>query len=111
MVNKAVIVYNRFKILLNCRINYMIKKIYEIIKPSDNESSKQSSLYDIIMLICIIASMIPLAIKSDSMVLNIIDKVTVAVFIVDYILRRITAKIKLNKGVKSYFFIRFSQWQ
>lgn len=81
----------------------MLEKIYEIIEPSDDESSKLSSFYDIIMLICIIASMIPLAIKSDSVILNIIDKVTVAVFIVDYILRLITAKIKLNKGVKSYF--------
>ena len=55
------------------------------------------------MLICIIASMIPLAIKSDSLILNIIDKITVSVFIIDYILRLITAKQKLNKGAKSYF--------
>lgn len=81
----------------------MLKKIYEIIEPSDNENSKVGSFYDIIMLICIIASMIPLAIKSDNMILNIIDKITVVVFIIDYILRLITAKQKLNKGIKSYF--------
>lgn len=85
----------------------MLKKIYEIIEPSDDESSKLSSVYDIVMLICIIASMIPLAIKSDNLILNVIDKVTVAVFILDYILRLITAKIKLNKGVKSYFLYPF----
>ncbi|MCM1115444.1 MAG: ion transporter [Clostridium sp.] len=81
----------------------MLKKIYEIIEPSDNESSKLSSLYDIIMMICIIASMIPLAIKADNIILNIIDKITVVVFIIDYIFRLITAKQKLNKGIKSYF--------
>lgn len=81
----------------------MLKKIYEIIEPSGNESTKLSSVYDIVMLICIIASMIPLAIKSDNLILDIIDKITVAVFIIDYILRLVTAKIKLNKGVKSYF--------
>lgn len=87
---------------LNRRI-IVLNKIYEIIEPSDNESSKLSSVYDIVMLICIITSMIPLAIKSDSLILNIIDKITVSVFIIDYILRLITAKQKLNKGVKSYF--------
>ena len=81
----------------------MLKNLYEIIEPSDNESSKLSSFYDVVMLICIIASMIPLAVKSDSMILNIIDKITVGVFIIDYILRLITAKQKLNKGIKSYF--------
>lgn len=81
----------------------MLKNLYEIIEPSDNESSNLSSLYDVVMLICIIASMIPLAVKSDSMILNIIDKITVGVFIIDYILRLITAKQKLNKGIKSYF--------
>ncbi len=80
----------------------MLRDLYEIIEPSDNESSKLSSFYDIVMLICIIASMIPLAIKSDNMILKIIDKTTVVVFIIDYILRLITAKIRLNKGVKSY---------
>jgi voltage-gated potassium channel len=81
----------------------MLNKIYEIIEPSDDNGSKWSSIYDVIMLICIIASMVPLAVKSNATIFNIIDKVTVTVFIIDYILRLITAKQKLNKGVKSYF--------
>lgn len=81
----------------------MLEKIYEIIEPSNDKSSKLSSVYDITMLICIVASMIPLAIKSDSIILNIIDKTTVVVFIIDYIFRLITANKKLNKGMKSYF--------
>lgn len=81
----------------------MIKKLYEVIESPADTNSKLSSLYDIVMFICIVLSVIPLAIKSNSTVLNIIDKVTVTVFIIDYILRLITAKIKLNKGIKSYF--------
>lgn len=85
----------------------MIKNIYKIIEPSDEESSKISSFYDIFMLICIIASMIPIAVKSETSIFNIIDKITVTVFIIDYILRLITAKYKLDKGVKSYFLYSF----
>lgn len=85
----------------------MIKNIYKIIEPSDEESSKISSFYDIFMLICIIASMIPIAVKSEASIFNIIDKITVTVFIIDYVLRLITAIYKLDKGVKSYFLYPF----
>lgn len=82
----------------------IIKKLYEIIEPADDDiGSKWSTIYDIIMLVCIIASMIPLAFKSENIYFNIIDKVTVVIFIIDYILRLITAKEKLNKGALSYF--------
>lgn len=81
----------------------MLNKIYEIIEPSDNNGTRYSSIYDVVMLVCIIASMVPLAVKSNAIVFNVIDKVTVAVFIIDYILRFLTAKQKLKKGIKSYF--------
>ncbi len=81
----------------------MLKKLYGIIEPADENVSKWSSVYDVVMLICIVASMIPLAIKAEHTVLTIIDKVTVTVFIVDYVLRLITAKQKINKGTVSYF--------
>ena len=81
----------------------MLNKIYEIIEPSDNNGTRYSSIYDVVMLIFIIASMVPLAVKSNAIVFNVIDKVTVAVFIIDYILRFLTAKQKLKKGIKSYF--------
>ena len=81
----------------------MLKQLYEIIEPADENVSKWSSVYDVVMLICIVASMIPLAIKSEHTVLTIIDKVTVIVFIIDYFLRLITAKQKLNRGIVSYF--------
>ncbi len=85
----------------------MIDKIYEIIEPSDEDGSKFSSVYDCIMLVSIVASMIPLVTKSDKPVFTIIDHVTVVIFILDYLLRLLTAKQKLNKGVKSYFLYPF----
>lgn len=85
----------------------MLKRIYDIIEPSDKSNSKSSAVYDIFMLICIIASMIPLAIKSNNIILVVIDKITVTVFIIDYILRLLTAEYKLQKGSKSYFLYPF----
>lgn len=82
----------------------LLKKVYEIIEPADDAvGTKWSSIYDTIMLICIIASMIPLAVKSDNIYFNIIDKVTVIIFVIDYILRLLTAKEKIHKGIYSYF--------
>lgn len=81
----------------------MLKKLYEIIEPADENVSKWSSVYDIVMLVCIVASMVPLAVKSEHTVLTVIDKITVTVFIIDYVLRLVTAKQKLNKGAASYF--------
>lgn len=81
----------------------MVAKIYNIISSNEETESKISSVYDIVMLISIIASMIPLAVKSEYIAFSIIDKITVSVFIVDYILRWLTSKEKLKKGIKSYF--------
>lgn len=80
-----------------------LNKIYEIIEPSGDNGSKASQIYDIIMLVCIVSSMVPIAMKSTSTALTVIDKVTTVVFILDYILRLITSRKKLSKGVKSYF--------
>lgn len=82
----------------------MLEKLYEIIEPADDEvGTKASAVYDTIMMVCIIASMIPLCFKNTNIVFTIIDKFTVCVFIIDYFLRLITANYKVKKGVKSFF--------
>lgn len=83
------------------------KKIFDIIDVAD-ESDSLSSIYDVFMMITIIVSIIPLAFKTSNVAFGIIDKVTVAIFIVDYILRLITADFKLQKGVKSFVLYPFS---
>ena len=80
----------------------MRKKIYEIIEPS-SDGGKLSGVYDFIMMATIIISIVPLAFKTNNSFFQWIDYITVAIFILDYILRLVTADIKLNKSVASFF--------
>ncbi len=74
----------------------MREKIYNIIEPYENES-KASKAYDVFMIITICVSLIPLMFQKQTLILQIMDKVTVSIFIVDYILRLITADYKYNR--------------
>lgn len=73
------------------------KRIFEIIEKS-NGDDRLSSVYDISMIIVIVLSLVPLAFKGDNAVFRAIDIITVAIFIVDYLLRWITADYRLEKG-------------
>lgn len=75
----------------------MREKIYQIF-----EGDKKISLfYDRFMLICIVFSIIPLCFKETNQLFQWIDRITVAVFIVDYLLRWVTADMKYleKKGI------------
>lgn len=72
----------------------MRKRIYEIIEVSENRNII-GNIYDIFMIVAILLSLLPLAFKSTCTAFEIIDLVTVTVFILDYILRLITADYKL----------------
>lgn len=85
----------------------MRQKIYNIIEPSDG-NSKLSGIYDFIMMAIILISIIPLAFKETNVVFQWIDYITVSIFIIDYILRLITADLKLNKSVASFFIYPFT---
>ena len=74
----------------------MRKQIYGIIGTYD-ENNIYSRIYNYFMLVVIIVSLIPLAFKTDNLGFQIIDKVCVMIFIIDYILRLITADYKYNK--------------
>ena len=79
----------------------MRKKLYEIIEPAtDNLLSK---IYDFFMMSVIVVSLIPLAYKETNHVFNIIEYVTVSIFIIDYLLRLFTADLKLQKSGLSFF--------
>ena len=85
----------------------MRKRIYEIIEVNDH-GDVLSRIYDVVMIIVIILSLLPIALKSYAGVIGVIDKVTSSIFVVDYILRLITADYKLNKKVKSFFIYPFT---
>lgn len=79
----------------------MRKKLYQIIEPAnDNVLGK---IYDFFMMTVIIISIMPLAFKETNIIFDIIEYITVSIFIIDYFLRLITADLKLNKSVLSFF--------
>lgn len=82
----------------------MRKRIYVIIEVS-KDSDLVSKIYDIFMMVVIFASLIPLAFKEQTTVFLWLDKITVMIFIVDYLLRLITADYKLNSKGKAAILI------
>ena len=82
------------------------KRIYEIIDVGTEDRS--SKAYDFFMMLTIIISIVPLWTHNSSLLFNMIDKVTVVIFIIDYILRIVTADIKLNRGAVSFLVYPFS---
>ena len=83
------------------------EKLYAIID-GDTENNKASIFYNYFMMVVIIVSLIPLAFKSSNTVFNIFDKVTVVIFIIDYILRLLTADKKLSKSGWSFIIYPFT---
>jgi voltage-gated potassium channel len=71
----------------------MRKKLYGIVEPADG-ANQLSQMYDLFMMLTIFASIIPLAFKAETTFFFVLDKVTVAIFIVDYLLRLFTADYK-----------------
>lgn len=80
----------------------MRKRIFEIIEVSQDDD-KASFFYDVFMMVSIFISIVPLAFKVTNSFFHGIDIVTATIFIIDYILRLITADYKLRKsGIISF---------
>ena len=82
----------------------MRKRLYEIIEVSQN-GDKLSFAYDFTMLVAIVMSVFPLAFKQSNDVFIVIDVVTTVLFVIDYLLRLVTADYKLNDKRAVAFFI------
>ena len=88
----------------------MRKRLYEIIEVS-NETDKISYYYDILMLIAIAFSIIPLTFKDTCNFFLYTDIITTIIFIIDYIFRFITADYKLNdKSIMAFIKYPFTPW-
>ena len=83
----------------------MRKRIFEIIEIAD-DGDKLSRAYDWFMIAVIIISIIPLTMKTPGDAWQFIDKVCVAIFIIDYALRLITADYKFDSS-SAVSFIRY----
>jgi len=85
----------------------MREKLYAIIAPN-NKESRLSTIYDFIMMAVIIISIVPLAFKNSNIVFQYIDYVTVAIFILDYLFRLITADYELKRSSSSFALYPFT---
>lgn len=72
------------------------KRVYDIIEADDGDD-RASAVYDIFMIVVIVASLVPLAFKTEYPAFAVIDKVCAGIFILDYLLRWITADYKFDK--------------
>ena len=88
----------------------MRKRLYDIIEVA-SDGDGVSLAYDIIMMVAIVISIVPLAFKQTNTVFWVIDIVTVTLFIIDYILRWVTADYKLNnKSALTFLKYPFTFW-
>lgn len=71
-------------------------QIYEVIEPAKNGDSF-SLAYDIFIVIAVLVSLLPLTTKENVYAFRVTDIVVSVIFIVDYLLRLITADYKLRK--------------
>ncbi|MCL2321776.1 MAG: ion transporter [Oscillospiraceae bacterium] len=85
----------------------MRKRLFEIIETSQDKDIL-SNFHDLIVFIAIMISIILLMYKDSNYILRTFDLFAVEVFIIDYILRFLTADYKLGKGVKSFFIYPFT---
>ena len=83
------------------------KRIFDIIQ-RDIGKSRGSRIYDVVMMVLIIASIVPMTFTTYHPVFRIVELVSVSVFIIDYILRWITADYKLGKGALSFVLYPFT---
>ena len=77
------------------------KTLFQIIEPHQKENAIEKA-YDVFMFLTIIVSLIPLTTKSHTGIFMWLDFVSTVIFIIDYVLRLVTADYKLEKGKLSF---------
>ena len=85
----------------------MRKTLFQIIEPHQQESFIEEA-YDIFMIFVILSSLIPLTTKSHTGIFMWLDFVSTIIFVIDYVLRLVTADYKLEKGKLSFFLYPFT---
>lgn len=83
------------------------EQLYNVLERREDRT-RAGRIYDFFMLLTIIISIIPLMFVRQHPVFQTIEIVTVTVFILDYILRWITADYKLNRGGWSFLLYPFT---
>lgn len=86
-------------------MNNWRKQIYRTIEAGNDSSI--SKIYDWAMLFFIVISIIPLAFREQNIWFEWFDKISVSVFIVDYLLRWMTADYKMPERPKWVAFLTY----
>lgn len=85
------------------------QKIYEIVEPHYNtQDGIVTRVYDWVMLIAIIIGIIPLMFRGQTKLFYTFDIVSCAIFIIDYIMRWMTADYRMKKGAISFLIYPFT---
>lgn len=85
----------------------MRRRIFQIIETA-KEDDRLSNVYDVFMMVVIMASLVPLAFKTEYPVFIVFERIAAVVFVIDYILRLWTADLKLKKGKLSFLIYPFT---
>lgn len=85
----------------------MRKRIFEVIEVA-SEGDKASKVYDLFAMCIIVVSLVPLAFKETNRVFSAINTITTVCFILDYVMRLITADMKLGRGTASFILYPFT---
>ena len=83
------------------------KTLFQIIELHQKENAIEKA-YDVLMFLTIIVSLISLTTKSHTGIFMWLDFVSTIIFIIDYVLRLVTADYKLEKGKLSFFLYPFT---
>lgn len=83
------------------------KRLYEIIDVG-GEGDPVSTVYDVCMIAVILLSLVPLAFKRTYAVFVTINNVATVCFIVDYLLRLVTADLQMKRGALSFVLYPFT---
>ena len=81
------------------------KRLYNTLESKNN--SVYSRIYAAFMFICIIVSIIPLAFREQNIVFDRMERIAVTVFIIDYLLRWMTADYQLPHRSKLAAFLLY----
>lgn len=85
----------------------MRRRLFEIIEKGQ-KGDRLSTVYDIIMLIAIVVSIIPLMFFEALKWFRYVEVVTVVVFVIDYLLRWFTADLKMENKAWSFVLYPFT---
>lgn len=80
----------------------MREKLFNIVERAEGEN-RLSQVYDVFMMVTIFVSIVPLAFRAETSFFFVLDKITVAIFIVDYLLRLVTADYKYGRHTVGSF--------